>query len=132
MDRPAKYKILIVDDEKDIREILIDLLSGEGFECTTASDGKEASEILGRKPFDLLITDFRMPHMDGPELLNWCRNNDIHFPVIFVTGNLELLPKEKVALKDCCAGILRKPLAFNELLIAIDDARNRNHHRECQ
>lgn len=109
----------------------MDFLQGEGYECSEASDGTEAVEILKRENFDLLISDFRMPKMNGAELLQWCRQNEIHFPVIFVTGNPELLPIERMALKDCCAALLQKPVELNTILIAVEDAKVRNHHRHC-
>ncbi len=125
------YKILIVDDEPAIREIFVDFLTGEGFACRDAGDGIEAIEILKKEKFDLLITDFRMPKMNGAELLQWCRQNEIHFPVIFITGNPELLPIERIALKDCCAALLCKPVELENILIAVEDAKVRNHHRHC-
>ncbi len=125
------YRILIVDDESVIREIFTDFLSGEGYSCTEAADGDEAVKILKKEKFDLLISDFRMPNMNGAELLQWCRDNNIHFPVIFITGNPELLPIEKIALKDCCAALLSKPVALEKILVAIEDAKKRNHQRLC-
>lgn len=125
------YRILVVDDEPQIREIVVELLSSEGYICTEASDGEEATKQIEENKFDLLVTDFRMPNMDGSELINWCRENKYHFPVIFITGNPELLPKEQFALGDCCADLLSKPLAVVELFKAINSARVRNHHWMC-
>jgi CheY-like chemotaxis protein len=125
------YKILVVDDEPAIREIFVDLLGNEGYACEEASDGTHAIEILKKEKFDLLITDFRMPKMNGAELLQWCRQNDIHFPVIFITGNPELLPIEKLALKDCCAALLSKPIELEQILGAVEEAKIRNHNRNC-
>ena len=125
------YRILIVDDEPIIRELLVEILTMEGYSCTTASDGLEASKTLQQNKFDLLITDFRMPNMNGSDLLKWCRENDQHFPVIFITGNPELLPEEKLALGDCCAALLSKPVYVDQLLKAIEEARARNHQWMC-
>jgi DNA-binding response OmpR family regulator len=69
--------------------------------------------------------------MNGVELLNWCRNEEIYLPVIFITANLELLPDEKLALKDCCSALMQKPIDFDELLLAIESAKKRNHDRDC-
>lgn len=125
------YRILVVDDEKEILEIVIDLLSSEGYQCDSARDGVEATQFLEKNEIDLLISDFRMPKMDGSELLKWCRDQGKHFPVIFITGNPELLDKEKYSLQDCCAALLHKPISFDVIVEAIDAARTRNHQWEC-
>lgn len=127
-----KLKILIVEDDESIREIMTELLTHEGYDCTSATDGLEATEIFKKSQFDVLISDFRMPRMNGAELLHWCRENDINLPVIFVTANKDLFPEEKLALNDCCAALLQKPIDVDVLLQAILDARSRNHHRHCQ
>lgn len=94
-------------------------------------DGVEAKDILEQENFDLLITDFRMPRMDGANLLEWCRAQKIHFPVIFITANADLLPKEKLALNDCCADLLSKPISIETLIKSISDAKIRNHNLNC-
>lgn len=126
-----KYRILYAEDEQALREITFELLTEEGFDCVAVSDGVAAVEKLKSEKFDLIISDFRMPHMDGALLLFWCRQNDIHCPFIFLSGNLERLPIEKAALKDCCAAYLHKPIGINELLKAIESARTRSHEFDC-
>jgi DNA-binding NtrC family response regulator len=64
-----KASILIADDERTIRETVSAILVDEGFDTDMVADGKEALELLSRKNFDLLITDLRMPNMDGLELI---------------------------------------------------------------
>lgn len=127
-----KLKLLIVEDDESIREILTEMLVDEGFDCVSASDGEKATHILKEATFDVLISDFRMPKMNGTELLKWCRDHGIHLPVIFITANKDLFPEEKLALDDCCAALLQKPIDIDHLITAIEDARSRNHHRHCQ
>lgn len=127
-----KLRILLAEDEPTIREILTELLVDEGYECIAAFDGLDATEKLKKETFDLLISDFRMPRMNGAELLKWCREQKIHLPVIFITANKELFPEEKDALSDCCAALLVKPIDFNNLILAIEEAKTRNHHRFCE
>ncbi len=123
-------KILLVEDDPSIREALREILEMEKHQCTEVADGLLATEILKKSTaFDLLITDFRMPNINGAELLGWCRKNAIHFPVIFITADRELLHFEKIALSDCCAVLLRKPIHVVELLTAISDSQIRNHNR---
>ena len=64
-----KASILIADDERTIRETVSAILVDEGYETDMVADGKEALELLSQKNFDLLITDLRMPNMDGLELI---------------------------------------------------------------
>jgi DNA-binding NtrC family response regulator len=132
MNENKKIRILLAEDDMAIREILTELLIEEGYECIPSFDGKEAAEKLKTETFDVLVSDFRMPRMDGVELLKWCRSNHIHLPVIFITANKDLFPKEKLALNDCCAALLEKPIDINKLLEAIHEAKTRNHHRFCE
>lgn len=132
MSASRKLKIILAEDESAIREILSELLADEGYECVTAVDGQDAAEKLKADNFDLLISDFRMPRMTGVDLLKWCRSNSIHLPVIFITANKELFPEEKQALNDCCAALLQKPIDFNHLVVAIEEAKVRNHRRMCE
>jgi CheY-like chemotaxis protein len=127
----SKFRIIVAEDEPLIREILSEVLLDEGYDCTLAVDGQEAAETLAKEKFDLLICDFRMPRMDGPALLEWCRAHHIHLPVIFITANSELLQREELALKDCCAALLAKPIDFIDLFTAIEDAKKRHHARHC-
>jgi DNA-binding NtrC family response regulator len=126
-----KFDILIAEDETSIREILVELLNDEGFSCDAAIDGMHATEKLVTKNYDVVISDFRMPRMGGAELLKWCRENNHHMPFIFITANKELVYEEKLALDDCCAAFLQKPIDIDHLIAAINDAKTRNHRTEC-
>ncbi len=124
-------KILVVEDEENLRELLVEILRGEGFTCFEAPNGLAATEILNKESIELLVTDFRMPHMTGVELIYWCREKKLHFPVIFITANVDLLPHETLALSDCCAALLNKPIGIDELMTAIANAEVRYHHFHC-
>lgn len=93
-ERPAR-RILVVDDDAILREVLTAALSGDGYEVVAASDGTEALALLERQPYDLVLSDLRMPRTDGPSLYETLRTRH-HFPVrfatklprvIFMTGN---------------------------------------------
>ncbi|HME94790.1 MAG TPA: response regulator [Methylomirabilota bacterium] len=93
-ERPAR-RILIVDDDEALREVLATALSGEGREIDGASDGTVALALLEQQPYDLVLSDLRMPCVDGPTLYETLRTRH-HFPVrfatklprvIFMTGN---------------------------------------------
>jgi len=81
-------KILVVDDEKIIRDLLRGYLTKLGFEIKEAADGEQAIKELGREDFDLLICDIEMPNKDGWQVIREARSNlktrDI--PVIILTG----------------------------------------------
>jgi PAS domain S-box-containing protein len=69
MDK-TKATILVVEDEQPIRDVLARRLEGEGYECATAADGKEAMEAVSKQHFDLVLTDIKMPVMSGMEVLS--------------------------------------------------------------
>jgi len=82
-----KARILVVDDEPDIVESLQDLLVFAGFHVETAENGQEAVDLLATtRPFDLVITDMKMPRMDGLELLRISHQLRRHLPVVILTG----------------------------------------------
>jgi DNA-binding NtrC family response regulator len=78
-------KILVVDDEQSMRDTLRFMLEKEGFEVETAEDGREALEIYERKKFDLVITDLKMPGLDGIGMLDAFQEHD-NTPVIVMTA----------------------------------------------
>jgi two-component system OmpR family response regulator len=120
-----KKRILYAEDVLDLREITTDILCGEGYDCVAVRDGVEAQELLKTEKFDLLLTDFNMPLLDGTDLFFWCRQNGFHFPVIFITGSPILLPIQKEALTDCFTSMVNKPFKFQDLTHAIEQALNK-------
>lgn len=100
-------------------------------EVLAAGDGLEAIELLKVEKIDMLITDFHLPQKNGVELLHWCRGNDIHVPVIFTTAEEKRLKSEEVALADCCATLMKKPLNLKALSVAVLAADERTHHDNC-
>ena len=82
--------ILVVDDEADIRELLSRHFGYLGFHIETASNGREALEILGAKKIDILISDIMMPEMNGVELLKVVRNDYPLVRSIMITGYVTL------------------------------------------
>lgn len=78
--------ILVVDDEKEIQNILKKILSKEGFKVEMAGNGAEALSKFKKKRFDLLITDLRMPVRGGAEMLSEIERLDARIKVIVLTG----------------------------------------------
>jgi DNA-binding response OmpR family regulator len=124
-------KVLIVDDTEDLRGLLKNWISFRGLEGITAVNGREATDILQQEPIDLIITDFQMPEMDGLELLEWCRSRGRFMPVVFMSATEQVFGREELALGDCCATRLAKPINFQILAAALEAAERHEHHRDC-
>jgi PleD family two-component response regulator len=84
VDQPSK--ILVVDDEVIIQTLLYEVLTEEGYEVTTANNGKEGIDLLEKSKFDLVITDIVMPVLNGIEVLLAAKRIDMAYPVIVITG----------------------------------------------
>jgi len=82
----SRARLLVVDDEPAIREVASALLASEGYDVSTAEDGMEALERLVEPLPDLVISDLKMPHMSGFELLTLVRERFPHVPVIAMSG----------------------------------------------
>ena len=109
-------KILIVDDEKPICD-LIDLnLSEAGYHCTAVQDGAEALRIIENEKFDLILLDIMLPGIDGFDIMEYIRPMEI--PVIFITAKYEVRDRVK-GLKLGADDYLVKPFAFAELLARV-------------
>lgn len=113
-------KILVVDDEIDIAEIIKNILFEYEYEVSIATDGSKALEILMEKKFDLIISDIRMPHMDGVELLEDVRKKyGIVPPVIMLTGHSDF--DEEELHKRGAVAFLNKPFQIEELMEVIEE-----------
>ena len=111
-------KLLVVDDEKDITELLKWQLDGLSQTVHTALSGKDAIEILHRDELDILIADIRMPGMDGFELLQQAIKIQPDVQCIFITGHGGV-KTAVAAVKRGAFSYLRKPLDMDELELAI-------------
>jgi DNA-binding NtrC family response regulator len=113
-----KFKILIVDDEKNIRDGLAELFKMEGYDIETAADGDAAYIRLQKGDIDLVITDLRMPGLTGEELLKRIKTETPGVPVIILTGHGTV--KEAVqAMKDGAWDFLTKPIQDYDRLTLI-------------
>ena len=82
----AKGRLLIIDDEAELREVLIALLENSADEIVQAANGEEGVKLLQSQKFDTVLSDQRMPKKSGLEVLNWMRENGIQTPFIIHTG----------------------------------------------
>jgi DNA-binding response OmpR family regulator len=117
-----RIRILIVDDESEIRSILGLLLARENYETAEADDGSTAKEMIEKQDFDLIISDIRMPIMNGIELFRWNKANK-NIPTILITGFSELLETQE-AFEIGVKEFLAKPFHKEEILNAVRSALN--------
>ncbi len=114
-------RILIVDDDTDICALLSRFLNRHGYQTETAFSGSKALELLKGSKFDLVVSDFRLGDTDGLKLLEKLHAEDIHLPVIIITGYSDI----KMAVNVIKAGALdyvTKPLIPDEILLMIRKA----------
>ena len=91
-----KIKLLIVEDEISVAKILKTMLETEGYDITEASDGKEAQRILNEKSFDIVLTDWMMPQINGIELTEWIHKNSDPAPSIVMLTALAMKAAEVI------------------------------------
>lgn len=121
-----KNTILLVDDNTDLKEELASILTDEGYQVRSASNGKEAIDTISKYPFSLLITDIYMPEVDGLELGKYVRKTYPDMKIIFISGGGRLKSSQgsewslKAGKKLTNAnGTLRKPFEVDEMLALI-------------
>lgn len=112
---PSEKRVIVVDDEDDVRMMLYELLTSEGYKVTSASNGPDALKVLARSRFDLAITDLRMPMMEGIEFVEKIKSIAPETKVIVLTayGTHQL---HLEALEKGADDMLLKPLKNAELL----------------
>ena len=124
-------KILVVDDEALVRDIVRKGLSKMGgYDVEVAQNGLEAIEKMERDVFDLVLTDLKMPEMDGIELLKTIKGTRPEMMVILMTayGSIETAVE---AMKMGANDYITKPVDFNDLLIHISKAQKESRDRSC-
>ena len=84
---PEKKQVLIVDDEPNLRRILSAQLTRDGYDALTAEDGERGLHLLREHHIDLVITDLKMPRVDGMTLLKRALEEDPELPVVIVTAH---------------------------------------------
>lgn len=112
-------RILVVDDELMMLDLLERFLGDQGYEVISARDGKQALDIFRANSCDLIITDMRMPRMDGLQLLKAVKDADSRLPVVFISGFGEAETVVE-ALKAGAENFLAKPLDLEHLKKVIE------------
>jgi len=118
----TKRKILIVDDEEDVRNLISRALSRAGYEVEVAPDGEGAIEMLSKNYYHVLLTDLKMPGLSGIELIEETKKIHPDVQTIILTG----FPSMESAIDAVnlgCAGYLQKPLQdINDVVTAVNNA----------
>lgn len=118
-------KILIIDDEKSIRNTLKEILSYEDYEISLAENGLEGIELAKTDEFDVILCDIKMPQMDGIEVLEKTQELGLDTPVIMISGHGNIDTAVE-AIKKGAFDFLEKPLDLNRILITLRNAMDKS------
>ncbi len=116
-----KYRILVVDDELLIRDLLYDFFSSQGWDIVVADGGQKAVQYLRNQQFDLVLTDLKMPDLDGLDLIGKIRSLYPDLPVIIMTG-FPSFDSAVAALRNKVEDYVVKPFNINQLFKAAKKA----------
>src|ERR1700756_246231 len=111
---PERKQVLIVDDEPNLRKILSAQLSRDGYEVMTADDGEQGLAMLKDHHIDLVITDLKMPKVDGMTLLRKALEDDPELPVVLITAH-GTIDTAVEALKSGAFDFVTKPFDKDEV-----------------
>lgn len=119
------HKVLVVDDEMHIVQVVSLKLRNAGYEVLTAMDGEEAYEVICAERPDVVITDFQMPYMTGLELCIALRDNPetADTPVLMLTARGHALDETEMARTNI-RGVMSKPFSPREILAQVTDLLN--------
>lgn len=118
--------ILVIDDQRSIRSTLKDILELEGHEVELAENGKEGVDMLSKGKYDILLTDIKMPEMDGMEVLEKAVEIAPGMPVIMISGHGSIDTAVE-SIKKGAYDFIEKPIDLNRLLITVKNAVEKNN-----
>lgn len=125
----GEKKILVVEDDRDIQELVEEILKAEGYKVYTANNGLEGYELFKYEDLDLIILDVMMPKMDGYQMAKLVRQRDEKIPIIMLTA----LEEEYDEIKGFETGVddyITKPFSFNILIKRVKAIIRRNEKEE--
>ena len=111
--------ILVVDDEEKMQHLLSIMLIRQGYSVDRAGDGAKALEMIKANPYDMVISDIRMPNMDGMELLNAIKELNIPCPVVFITA-FATVDSAVDAMRQGVADYITKPFEEERILLTVE------------
>ncbi|MFW6092480.1 MAG: response regulator [Pseudomonadota bacterium] len=115
-------KILVIDDDPSVREVIREMLQVEGHEVSIAENGREALDELAAREHDLIITDLIMPEQEGIETITEIRRRDAGIPIVAISGGGRLGPGDylETARFIGADATLAKPFGRQELIAIVD------------
>ncbi|HEX3007244.1 MAG TPA: sigma-54 dependent transcriptional regulator [Bacteroidales bacterium] len=119
-------KILVIDDERSIRNTLKEVLEYESHQVETAADGLEGLETFKKGGFDVVLCDIKMPNIDGMEVLEKLFESSPDVPVVMISGHGNIDTAVE-AIKKGAFDFIEKPLDLNRLLITIRNSLDKSH-----
>jgi DNA-binding response OmpR family regulator len=120
----GSLRILVVDDEDYVRELLADILEREGCEVELAGEGREALALFGARPFDAVFTDVGLPGMSGWELARAVRERDGHVALAVITGWGDTVTQEEQSAAQA-DWIIPKPFTVERIAALVDEISQR-------
>ena len=120
----GKIRLLLVEDEQDLAEVISDTLSGKGFTVRIAHNGAEAIEAVSGYKADIIVTDIMMPVMDGFTFVKKLRITDKDTPVLFLSARSGAEDVVK-GFETGAGDYIRKPFAISELIVRINSLLER-------
>lgn len=107
-------KLLIVDDQPGIRLLLTDILTNEGYTVVTADNGKDAIDMLATKSYELIMLDYKLPIINGGEIVRRVQELKLSTPIIVMSGLIESIEAELKAIPNV-KRVLAKPFNVQEI-----------------
>ena len=126
----AKGRVLVVDDDAAVGVVLVGLLRQAGHEAEHVTSAGEAIARVASAPVDVVLTDLRMPGMDGMALLGAVKDRAPEVPVIMLTAH-GTVERAVEAMKKGAADFLAKPFDREEVLFTVDKALRASRHRRA-
>ncbi|MDD3845739.1 MAG: response regulator [Syntrophorhabdaceae bacterium] len=124
MKNDESFRILVVDDNKELREILEEYLGGEGHYAEGAANGREALERHLKDPYDLIVTDLNMPEISGMELIKTIRKDNQETEFIIITGYASM-DSAVEAVRIGAFDYIVKPFRMEELQVVVKNVRDK-------
>ena len=118
-------KILVIDDERSIRNTLSDILSLEGHKVDVAEDGEQGFKKASESKFDAVFCDIKMPKMDGLEVLAKLHDSFPELPIVMISGHGDIDTAVE-SIKNGAFDYIQKPLDLNRLLVTLRNALDRS------
>ena len=115
-------KILLLEDDVILNEIIEEFLLSLNYDVITAFDGNIAEELIYEESFDLLLFDVNIPNITGFELLKNIRQNNINIPIIFITSR-HTADDVKIGFNSGCDDYIKKPFELSELQLRIENIK---------